>query len=195
MINVYKGEGKQPDYLKINPLRQIPALVNTVNLQTVLDSNAILIYIAAHFGNGQFYAKDPDQQAQMHQWLFWEASQWAPALSSVLKEVVGHALVPHIVPAPHKAPNWDDPTLNRQLAYLESHLRHQPYLVGNGLTIADLSVAGMMTYFRFAGFPFERFPSIAKWFNKIEALPAWEQTADPLWTETNQNKKHLSSRL
>lgn len=195
LINVYKGEGQVPDYLKIHPLGQIPALSNLADCLTILDSNAIMIYIADVFGNGQLYPKDPKQRAEIHQWLFWEASQWQPALSSVLKGVVGHQLVPHIVPAPVDEPNWDDPILLRQLAYLDTHLHQRPYLVGNELTIADLSVAGMMTYFRFAGFPFKNYPSISQWFNKIEMLPVWEKTADPLWDHSNVKATVTISRL
>jgi len=181
LINVYKGEGQNPEYLKVHPLGQIPLLVNLQNGQTVSESNGILMVISEVFGDSAFYAKDANKKAAIHQWLFWESSQWQPALSSVLREIVGHELVPHYVPAPSGEPNWSDPTLKRQLAYLESHLSHQAFLAGNELTIADLSVSGMMTYFRFSGFPFKEYPAISRWFDTIEGLPAWQQTQDPLW--------------
>jgi glutathione S-transferase len=65
--------------------------------------------------------------------------------------------------------------------YLEACLRERSYLVADELTIADISVAGMMTYFRYTQFPFNSFLSISKWFSKIEALSSWQKTEEPLW--------------
>jgi glutathione S-transferase len=67
------------------------------------------------------------------------------------------------------------------LNYLNSHLGHQAFLTGENLTIADLSVAGMMTYFRFAKCPFSRFPNLSKWYEGIEALDAWQRSEAELW--------------
>jgi glutathione S-transferase len=50
------------------------------------------------------------------------------------------------------------------------------FLAGEQLTIADLSVAGMMTYARVARFPFAALPAIARWYGRIEALDAWRAT-------------------
>jgi glutathione S-transferase len=181
LVNVYKGEGQSADFLKINPLGQIPALINISDGNTILESNAILMYICEAFEDHQYYNKDFEIKANIHQWLFWESSQWQPAISTILRDVVGYRLLPDLLPAPTSEPNWDNQQFKRQLEHLELHLSNHDFLVGKRLSIADISVAGMLTYFRFAKFPFNNYPAIKKWYEHIEALPAWKTTEDALW--------------
>lgn len=181
LTNVYQGEGQEPEFIKINSLGQIPTLVDHENEIILSESNAILIYLSEALGNGKFYAKDHKQKAKIHQWLFWEASQWQPACSKVLEQSVGHKLIPNLVPAPLQSPDWKSPLMKRQLNYIDSHLNENAYLLGGSFTIADLSIAGMMTYFHHAGFPFIDYSSLHRWYQKIESMPAWKQTEDQLW--------------
>jgi glutathione S-transferase len=116
-------------------------------------------------------------------WLFWEASAWQPALSAVLAACVGHRLLPNVLPAPSAPPDWQSPQLTPLLAFLESELaRGIAFLCGDELTIADLSVAGMTTYFRHAEFPSSAWPSLAAWLARLEVLESWRASADPLWS-------------
>ncbi len=180
-INVYHGEGQTEDFFNISPLGQIPALKNNSDGHIVLESNAIMIYLCEMFGDCLYYPKESKQRSAIHQWLFWESSQWQPAISVVLREIVGHRLLPNIVPAPMSTPNWNEPLFIRQLKYLESHLMKHEFLAGESLTIADLSVTGMMMYFRFAAFEFDFYPAIKNWYDYIEALPSWKKTENTLW--------------
>lgn len=181
LINVYLFEGQADDYLKINLLGQIPTIVDKHHDCTIVESNAILIYLAENYANNQLYPVEVPQRASINQWLFWEASQWQPALSAILCDAVGHKLLPTIIAAPKQPPQWDELNISKQLHYLNTHLSQNTYLAGDDLTIADFSVAGMMIYFRFAEFPFEDYPGIRDWFNIIEELPAWQQSKTTLW--------------
>jgi glutathione S-transferase len=175
---VYRGEGRTPEYLAIHPAGKIPVLVD--GPLTLSESNAILVYLAEAHGEGRLWSREPAQRAVILRWLFWEAAQWQPALIGVLAPFVGHRLLPDVVPAPPGAPDWRDERLAPLLAELERTLAAQPFLAGEALTIADLSVAGMATYLRAAGFPFASHPAFARWYERIEALEAWRSTeADP----------------
>jgi len=181
LVNIYQGDGKNPDFLKINPLGKIPVLVDADFV--LWESNAILQYIAEKFADFQFSDQDPQKRADISRWLFWESSHWQPALSTVLAPVVGHHLLPHVIPAPKEAPNWQHPDFNRWVTYLNSRLTQHSHVVNDRLTIADFSVAGMMTYFRFAKFPFDHFPALKNWYERIESLDAWKKSESELWAE------------
>lgn len=178
-VNVYSGEGQSAEYLKINPLGKIPTLVDADFI--LWESNAILQYIAEKFGDNQLYTKDPQKRADIARWLFWETSHWQPAIGVVLAPAVGHRLLPDVVPAPTSEPHWENAELHRWLTFLDSHLGRQNFLVENELTIADFAVAGMMTYFRFAKFPFDQFPAMSAWYENIEKLEAWKKSESELW--------------
>lgn len=179
-VNVYAGEGRSPEYLAVNPSGKIPALVE--DDFTLTESNAILLYLADTRGEGALLPGDARGRADVARWLFWESAHWQPALVPVLQGFVGHALLPDALPAPQGPPDWKDPTLAPLLAFLESHLGDHDWLAGGATSLADLSVAGMVTYFRAARFPFDDWPAFADWYGRIEALPAWRETEDPLWS-------------
>jgi glutathione S-transferase len=179
LVNVYRGEGRTPEYLAVHPSGKVPVLVD--GALTLAESNAILVYLAEAHGGGRLWSSEPAQRAAILRWLFWEAAHWQPALIGVLAPLVGHRLLPDQVPAPAAGPDWGDERLAPLLAELERTLAAQPYLAGHALTIADLSVAGMATYFRAAGFPFASHPALARWHERIEALDAWRATEVEPW--------------
>jgi glutathione S-transferase len=179
LIDVYRGEGRTTEYLAINPSGKIPILVE--DEFTLSESNAILIYLAEVHGAYRLWSRDAPARGKIAQWLFWESSQWQPALSACLAELVGHRLLPDKIAPPRSPPDWNNALLQPLLKILETTLSSQPFLTGENLTIADFSVAGMMTYFRAAKFPFHAYTAVSRWYGRIEALDSWRSTAAPLW--------------
>lgn len=178
-VNVYAGEGRTPEFLAVNPLGKIPALVDGDFV--LVESNAMLVYIAEQYGGSRFWSAEPRARAGILRWMFWEASAWQPALSGVLAPCVGHRLLPNVLPAPSEPPDWKHAQLAPLLVFLDSALARGAFLCGSEPTIADLSVAGMTTYFRHAEFPAAAWPNIAAWLGRIDALEAWKRSSDPLW--------------
>jgi glutathione S-transferase len=180
LIDVYRGEGRTAEYLAVNPSGKIPILVD--GEFTLAESNAISIYLAEVHGAYHLWSRDAPVRSRIAQWLFWESSQWQPALSAILSELVGHRLLPDKIPRPRSAPDWNSGPLQALFKLLENTLSSQSFLAGEELTIADFSVAGMTTYFRAADFPFHTYPAVSRWYDRIEALDSWRETAAPLWS-------------
>jgi glutathione S-transferase len=180
VVNVYKGEGRASDYLSVNPQGKVPSLVDGSLM--LWESNAILQYLAEAYGGGKLWSDEPKRRADLSRWLFWESSHWQPTLSNVMRPVVAQKL--NLAPASPKArAAWDDAQFCNLAELLDMQLSDRPFVGGSELTIADFSIAGMMTYARACEFPFATYPHIAKWYARIEALPAWQQTATALWSE------------
>ena len=57
LVNVYRGEGRTPGFLAINPLGKIPVLVE--GDLTLAESNAILVYIAEAHGGFRLWSREP----------------------------------------------------------------------------------------------------------------------------------------
>ena len=178
LVNVYRGEGRAAEYLAVHPQGKVPSLVDG-NLM-LWESNAILQYLAEAHGDYKLWSRDPRRRADLSRWLFWEASQWQPALTPVLRAVVAQKL--GLTPAEPKArADYEDPTFRSLAQLLDSQLAIGPFIGGDEITIADFSIAGMMTYARAARFPFDVYTNIARWYARIEALPAWQATAEGPW--------------
>jgi glutathione S-transferase len=179
-VNVYRGEGRAPAYLAINPSGKIPTLIDGEFVLS--ESNAILLYLAEAHGANRLWSAESRQRARIAQWLFWESAQWQPTLIAFLSELVGHRLLPERIPEPRHPPDWSSAAVQPILKTLQTALSADAFLTGPTPTIADFAVAGMMTYFRAAAFPFQRFPKIADWYARIESLDSWRATESPLWT-------------
>lgn len=180
LINVYAGDGQTPEYLTVNPWGKIPTLVD--NDFILWESSAIIHYISEAYGNFLLSSTDPKEKADINRWLFWESSHWQPSVTSVISEVVGHHLLPNLVPKPKDKPHWLDPNFLKNVKFLNDHLKDKHYLVGSKLSIADFSIAGMMTYFHFAKFPFADFHNLHRWYKEIESLDAWKDSASDIWS-------------
>ncbi|HEY8086832.1 MAG TPA: glutathione S-transferase family protein [Polyangiaceae bacterium] len=183
-VNVYRGEGQAPAFLAVSPLGKVPALVD--GDLTLTESNAILQYLAEAYGEGRVGGQDAKGRAEVARWMFWEASHWQPSMIAVpgLAAAVAAKLgIPGVV-ASAEGVRWEEHAeWTRMARHLDGHLAGREWLVGKGEgpTIADFAVAGMMTYSRSAGFPFARYAGIARWYERVEALEAWKASAAEVW--------------
>ena len=59
---------------------------------------------------------------------------------------------------------------------LDEQLADQDYLVGNALTLADISVGAFLMYASPARVPIEPYRNIRRWVSKMNAMPAWKQS-------------------
>ena len=179
-VNVYRGEGRTAEYLAVNPSGKIPTLVD--GDLTLHESNAILQYVAEVYGHFRLWSRDPKARARIARWLYWESGHWQPVLAALLSPYVGHRLLPDVVPRPDVGPKWDAAELRPLLSVLNGALSASPFLVGEEATIADFAVAGMVTYFPIASFPFKEHPPFMDWYARVEALDGWRATRHPLWS-------------
>jgi len=178
LVNVYKGEGRTPDYLAVNPSGKIPTLVD--GDLTLWESNAILLYIAEMYGDYKLWSHIPKERSDISRWLFWEASQWQPALVHVLSGFVAYKLgLSNAATIP--SVNWDDESFTKLAVHLDNHLQHRQFLTGDAITLADFSVAAMLMYVRDTCFPSETYANIASWYSRIENLEAWKATSVEPW--------------
>jgi glutathione S-transferase len=180
VVDVYRGEGRTAEYLAINPAGKIPTLVD--GDLTLYESNAILQYLSEAHGGFRLWSQDPKARARIARWLYWESGHWQPVLTTLLSPCVGHRLLPEVVSRPAGSADWDAAELRPLLSILSTALNTSPFLVGNQVTIADFAVAGMVTYFRVANFPFKEHPCFMDWYSRIEELDGWRATQDPLWS-------------
>ena len=70
--------------------------------------------------------------------------------------------------------------MKRFYAVLDTSLAGKSYLVGNALTIADLSLACAFTYADMTGVPLDGFPNIKSWLARISAMDCWKATMPQL---------------
>lgn len=79
VLDIYKGEQNSPEYLKINPLHQVPVLVDGDYVLT--ESRAIACYLAnTKRVNSPLYPTDPKARAFIESRLYFDATNSFPTI-------------------------------------------------------------------------------------------------------------------
>jgi len=174
IVNLAKGEHRQPEFLAINPMGKLPALADDSGL-LLWESNAICQFLCEREGDTPLYPREPRVRADIARWLFWEASSWSPAAGILTHETVRKPMLG--VGEPDAARVQQGEALFRPLAALLDHqLANRKFLVGNAVTLADFVVGGAVTYLEHGRFPTQDFAHLRAWWQRLNEIPAWKHT-------------------
>lgn len=166
-VNANAGENITPEFLKLNPRGQLPVLED--NGRVLWDSTAILVYLSGSYGSGFLLPKDNFSLAEVMQWLALEQNEGRYGLARARAIVLGN-------PTPFaQLGNLQE---CQNLAYLalevlDSRLKSNNWLVGTGITIADVACYPYVALASEGGVSTEPFQAVEKWMGRIEALPQY----------------------
>jgi glutathione S-transferase len=125
-----------PDYLRVHPLGQLPALRDGETL--MFESGAIVEYLVERYGNGKLAPLvGASERPQYLQWVHYaEAS-----LTRYMSEIMAHKLL--LPEAKRIAPMVDFARveLGRRLDVLEAALGERDYILPSGFSAADIMLA------------------------------------------------------
>jgi len=160
--DILKGDSRTPDYLAMNPAGQVPLIV-LEDGWTLAQSNAIIVYLAE--GSGLIPA-DAFVRAKMLEWLFWEQYSHEPyvAVARFQMRYLGKTaseLEPRIVQRGKAA-----------LALLDRALADRPFLVGEGLSLADIALVAYSRVAHEGGFDLAVYSHLANWIARVEGALA-----------------------
>lgn len=175
-----KGEQKSDEHTKLNPNGRIPTIIDHKNSDfTLWESNAILEYLAYTYDKeGKFTVSKPEDKYKQLQWLFFQSSGQGPYFGQAAWFKSFH---------PEKIPSAIERYQNevkRVSGVLDSVLSKQEWLVGEKLTIADISFIpwhyGAIKILDGTDFS-KDYPALDKWFKKMTERPAIKK----VWAERN----------
>lgn len=173
-VDFTKGAHKHPDYLALNANGAVPTLVDGELVLT--ESRAIMQYLASKKPESGLLPKDEGARAQVTRWQFWDAAHFSPHLGTiafqrVMKKIFGMG-------EPEEAKVTEALAGFRRFgAVLNQHLEGKQYLVGDSLTVADLTLASSLMYADQAEVPVAEFPNVQAWLGRITALDAWKRSS------------------
>ena len=120
LLDMTAGEHQQPEYLAINPMGKVPALVDDVF--TLWESGAILLYLAEKYDKpGVSFA----ERSIWSQWILFANSTLATGL---FIEASREKEVPKLLTA------------------LSEILNKTPYILGSEFTVVDVAVGSILAY-------------------------------------------------
>ncbi|MBE0148890.1 glutathione S-transferase family protein [Serratia sp. PL7] len=164
------GKVNEEPYRSLNPNGLVPLLQDGDFV--LWESNTIVRYLAAKFGQTPFYPQDLQARAAAEKWMDWNTSTIAVPFRTVFWGMVRTP--------PEKR---DMALIQAAIAELEQHftiiertLAEQPYLSGQEFGIGDIPL-GSFVYAWFS-IPIERQPSphMERWYQRLCARPAYQHS-------------------
>ncbi|KAJ7966922.1 glutathione S-transferase-like [Quillaja saponaria] len=179
-FNMFKGEHKNPDYLKIQPFGQVPAFEDE-NI-TLFESRAICRYVCekhADKGNRGLYGTNPLVKASIDQWLEVEGHNFNPPSSSLIYQLV---LAPMMkIEQDQEQIKQNEDKLAKVLDVYDKWLGDNQFLAGDEFSLADLSHLPNTQYLVGAAEKAELFTSrknVARWWGEISNRDSWKRATD-----------------
>ncbi|MEA5443193.1 glutathione S-transferase [Cyanobium gracile] len=162
-VDLMAGEHKGAAFLALNPFGQVPVLQD--GSVTLADAQAILFFLAARQGDGQWLPSDPLEQARVVRWLSTAAGEVRQGPESArLHHLFGVKAIP-IARAHEKAALI--------LSQLDQHLLHRQWLELERPTIADIAVFPYVALAGDGGVDLAPYPNVRAWIGLIQALPGY----------------------
>ena len=160
----------QPDYLHINPLGQIPTLIDgDVKL---FESVGACEYVNETNGGDLAIAPGQPGRADYLQWLWYGEATLMPPLGAMVRQSFGPEEGRNAAAlAEAKA------SLLERLGLVEARLEGRQYLAGDRFTLADISVAYCLNLGGMLRLADDYGPNVSAYFERMKARPAFQAAA------------------
>jgi glutathione S-transferase len=142
------------------------------------ESCAIMQYLADKHGASDIYPTDLKQRADVNRWMFFAAQHFAPAIGILTWQYLWKKFVTGEGPDPVEIKKGET-FVHEHASVLDKHLETRQWLSGDKLTLADFAVAAPLMYVSRANVPVEQYTHLLAWFERVQQLPAWQQTETP----------------
>lgn len=158
-VDILAGETRTEDFLTRNPNGKIP-LLDLGDDGYLAESNAIINYLSS---GSSLYPADALTQARIQQWQFFEQYSHEPyiAVARFINKYLG-------LPA-ERADEYAAKQAggHKALRVMESQLASAPFLVGEQLSTADVSLFAYTHVAQEGGFDLGEYPAIQNWISRI----------------------------
>ena len=159
-INLQEQEQFKPEFLAISPNNKIPALVDHDTDQSIMESGAILIYLADKCAS--FWG---DERYTTLQWLMWQMGGLGPMLGQV------HYFKKYNAGKSVYAEERFFKEALRLYGVLDKRLEAEEYL-SVSYSIADMAIWPWVSRFEWQGIDLVEFVNIRRWYEAIAARQA-----------------------
>ena len=169
-INIGKDEQFTPEFLAISPNNKIPAIVDRDNGRSMMESGAILMYLAEK--TGKLMPANEDGKWRVMEWLMMQMGSVGPMLGQT------HHFVKY---NRGKVPYAEERYLNenkRIYGVLDRRLGECAYLAGNDYTIADVATFPWIARWDWQTMDLNSTPNVKRWYLELAARPAVQRGFD-----------------
>ena len=169
-VDFFNGETRTPEFRKLNEMGEVPVLVDG---DRILTQSGVIQFDAVD-RTGKLGGTTPAERAEVLRWILCDNHKMSSKAGTV-------RFLMNFLP-PEKRPEAVIPFLQARLTaalkVLEGHLATRDWMVGDGITIADIACCSYLYYPEPFGFTRADWPAIDRWLDRIAALPGWQHPYD-----------------
>ena len=170
-VDFFNGATRTPEYRAVNEMGEVPVLEHGDTRLT--QSGVILDYLAETLG--KFDPRDAAERREILRWILWDNHKFTSY------NATWRFMVTFVPPENRNADviGFLETRGRTAMGVLDTHLKGRDWIVGDRMTIADLSCIGYMFYTD--EFPVDwakDYPSLTAWRERIRALPGWKHPYD-----------------
>jgi glutathione S-transferase len=164
------GQNREPAYLAMNPNGLVPTLEEDDGF-LLWESNSIIRYLAAKQQAGGLEPKDLKVRALASQWMDWQLSVMAPALTPVFWGLI------RTPPSQRdmKAIEVGKTKTTDAVKILDAALAKTQFLAGDAFSYGDIPVGVMSRRYRDLVPERPEFKNFERWYTALAARPAFTQ--------------------
>jgi len=162
-INIGKDEQFSPEFLEVSPNNKIPAIRDHDTGLSLMESGAILMYLAEK--TGQFWPRDFEGKWRTVEWLMWQMGGPGPFLGQVHHFVKFNPGVSEYAEQRYLTEG------KRLYGVLDRRLAEREF-VADVYTIADMAIFPWFARFDYQTIDLNDYPNVKRWYLTIAERPA-----------------------
>lgn len=162
-IDIGKDQQFTPEFIAISPNSKIPAIVDRDTGTRMMESGAILIYLAEK--TGKLMPKDSKGRFEVIEWLMWQMGGFGPMLGQT-----HHFLKYNKGKAPYAEERFAKEA-RRLYSVLDRQLASRAFVAGD-YSIADIAILPWASRFEWQQIDLNEFPNVKRWYLEIVRRPA-----------------------
>ena len=162
-IDITKGDQHGPDFVAISPNHKIPAIVDHDNGMAMMESGAILLYLAEK--TGMLMPTEDKARWRTMEWLMWQMGGIGPMLGQV------HHFVRFNKGKSAYAEERYFTEAQRLYRVLDERLAGHEYLVDD-YSVADIATWPWISRFEWQTIDLDDYPHVKRWYLAIAGRPA-----------------------
>jgi glutathione S-transferase len=169
-VDFFNGEGRTAEFRDVNVMGEAPVMVDGDVTQS--QSGVIMDYISEK--TGKFGGSTAKERREVLRWVLWDNHKMSSqaGVTRFLMNFLPEDKRPAQVIA------WLQGRLKTAYPILNDHLEGRNYIVGDGLTNADISCCSYLFYPEPFGFDRKEYPNIDRWLTNISNQPGWKHPYD-----------------
>ncbi len=168
-IDIGQGEQHEAAFLRVSPNNKIPAIVDHDTGMTLMESGAILMYLAEK--TGRLIPSDSDQRYRMLEWLMWQMGGLGPMVGQA------HHFLKNNPGQSEYSEKRYHAEAERLYGVLDRRLEEREFVVSE-FSIADIAIWPWISRFEWHQVDINAFANVRRWYLQLAARPAFQAGYD-----------------